>query len=336
MEAFGLALTALGLALVGYTIYLANAASFDPARGPLLRALLAAITGAGALLGLLLMSSLLALPDSNAGVALFGAGVASAAALFNAAVLASGPFRSRLRPLLGERYNPASPVHATALVLSAALLSYTVVSLIAGGGVEGLAEAIEDGGVPAAETLFQNALWVIAALLGAGMFLRRTPAETMQRLGLRVPGVMDVALGIGMGFLLYGVVLASGLVWLTLTPAEQMAQQSAVSEALAASVTTLPQALLLSLPVAIGEEIFFRGALQPVLGLVPTSLFFTALHAQYGFTPALVSLFVVGLALGVLARRRGTVAAILAHFVFNFVQLALALLATSLLPAGGT
>jgi membrane protease YdiL (CAAX protease family) len=119
-------------------------------------------------------------------------------------------------------------------------------------------------------------------------------------------------------------------------PADQVADQSAVSAALAASVTTLPEALLLSLPVAIGEEMFFRGALQPVFGLVPTALFFTALHAQYGLSPALLALFVVGLGLGVLERRRGTVAAMLAHFVFNFVQLALALLATSMLPAGGS
>ena len=336
MEGSGLALMAFGLALVATTLYLANVAALDPARGPLLRALLAAITGAGASLGLLLMASLLALPDSNAGAAVFGALMASVAALFNSAVLVSTLFRVRIGRVLGDRYDPKSPVHVTALVMSTALLSYTIVSLIAGGGVEGLADAIETSGVPAGEVLFQNLLWVLAALLGVGLFIRRGPAVTLQRLGLRMPGALDVAIGLGAGFLLYGVVVIGGLLWLALMPADQVADQSAVSAALVSSVTTLPEALLLSLPVAIGEETFFRGAIQPVFGLVPTALFFTALHAQYGFTPALLSLFIVGLALGELARRRGTVAAILAHFVFNFVQLALALLATSMLPAGGS
>ena len=123
--------------------------------------------------------------------------------------------------------------------------------------------------------------------------------------------------------------------WATLASPDWMSEGSSVAAALAESVTSLPEALLLSLPVAIGEEIFFRGALQPVFGLVPTALYFAGLHAQYGLTPALLSVFIVGLGFGLLAKRRGTVTAILAHFVYNFVQLMLVLLASSMLPAGG-
>lgn len=335
MDGLNLALLGIPLALVGYTMYLANVAALNQARRQRLRGVLGLITLMMGVMGALSMLSLLVKqPDSVA--ALLGAGVAGAAAVFSVAVLTSPVFRARLARLFGQRYDADSPVHLAALVLTSSLLSFMVVNLIAGGGVEGLAESIEQGGVSAGETLFQSTLWLLAGLLGAGLFLRRGPAETLDRLGLRIPRLLEVVAGLGSGLLLYGVVLAGAVVWTTLASPELITEQSSVAAALAASVTSIPEALLLSLPVAIGEETFFRGALQPVFGLVPTALYFTALHAQYGLTPALVSLFVVGLGFGLLAKRYGTVTAILAHFMFNFVQLMLALMAGSMLHAGGT
>jgi len=61
------------------------------------------------------------------------------------------------------------------------------------------------------------------------------------------------------------------------------------------------------------------------LGL--TSLFFALVHMQYTLTPATLIIFVVAVGLGILRRRQSTTAAIIAHFVYNFVQLALAILA---------
>ena len=335
MDPVGLAVTGLILAVVGFTIYLANEVILNPARATVLRLVLIGITGASILYGVLLMGALLADGGTRSAGAWLGLAVTAATGLFSAAVLLSDSFRNGLRRVLGSAYDPVSPVQLTGLVLCSALLSYTVIGLISVGGTEGLAEAINSEGISPAETLFQSALWVLAALLGVGLFIRRSPGQAQLRLDLRMPSLMDAAVGIGSGFLFYGVVLAGGLVWLMLSSPEQIAAQSVVSSALASSVTSVGEALALSLPVAIGEELFFRGALQPVFGLLPTSLFFAALHAQYGFTPALVALLIVGLGLGVVARRHGTVAAILAHFVFNFVQLSLALLASSMLPGGG-
>lgn len=335
MDPISLALLGAALALVGGVVYLANAAALDPARLPLLRSVLGLITLLMAALAVPVMFSLASDTPETAASAYAGAGVAAAAAAFSIGALNSPRFRSGLSRLFGERYNANSPVHLAALVLTASLLSYTVVNLVAGGGVEGLAETIEQGGVAAGETLFQSVLWVLAALLGVGLFLRRSPADTLNRLGLRMPGLLDVATGLGAGLLLYGAVLAMTAAWATLASPDWMSEGSSVAAALAESVTSLPEALLLSLPVAIGEEIFFRGALQPVFGLVPTALYFAGLHAQYGLTPALLSVFIVGLGFGLLAKRRGTVTAILAHFVYNFVQLMLVLLASSMLPAGG-
>lgn len=342
MDGVGLALMGAALALLGFILYWANTAALDASRVPLLRSLLYGVTLLIGSFGMPLLGALLFPPESldvpavGSAELIVGLAVVLGAAAFSAAVIGSGGVRIRLARLLGPAYDPNSPVHLAALVLSSALLSYTVISLIAGGGVAGLAELISESGVPVGETLFQNVLWVLAALLGIGLFLRRSPAQALNRLGLRRPGAGDVLIGAGAGLALYGLVIAGGLIWALIASPEQISEQSAVSAALAQSVTGIPDALLLSLPVAIGEEVFFRGALQPVLGLGPTALFFTALHAQYGLTPALAVLLAVGLGLGWLAKRRGTVTAIIAHFVYNFVQLVLALMAASLLPAGGS
>ena len=92
-------------------------------------------------------------------------------------------------------------------------------------------------------------------------------------------------------------------------------------------MATLPLSLAISLVVAFGEEIFFRGALQPVFGIWLTSLFFAVIHTQYTLTPATLMIFITALALGWLRQRHSTSAAIIGHFVYNFIQLALAVLA---------
>ena len=83
---------------------------------------------------------------------------------------------------------------------------------------------------------------------------------------------------------------------------------------------------LLAISVGIGEEILFRGALQPVFGIVITSLLFVALHTQYAFTPAAGILFVVSLGFGLLRARASTTAAIIAHAAYNGIPFVLAAL----------
>ena len=70
---------------------------------------------------------------------------------------------------------------------------------------------------------------------------------------------------------------------------------------------------------AVSEEVFYRGALQPILGVMLSSLFFTITHTQYGLTPATLILFVVSLGFAWLRLRYHTSAAIFAHAVFNFL-----------------
>lgn len=84
--------------------------------------------------------------------------------------------------------------------------------------------------------------------------------------------------------------------------------------------------IFISLCAGIGEEIFFRAAIQPFLGIGLTSFLFVLLHGY--LTPKNLRLSIYGLALtgiiigfGYLFEQVGLVAAIAAHTVFDLVLL---------------
>lgn len=82
--------------------------------------------------------------------------------------------------------------------------------------------------------------------------------------------------------------------------------------------------LLLALASSVGEECFFRGAMQPDLGLVTSSAIFALLHVGPGwrYLPWTVSAFAIGLAMGGMFRGFGDLSApIAAHFTINYLNL---------------
>lgn len=240
----------------------------------------------------------------------------------------SGNFRTGLRRLVGSQghYNPNSSVHLVAIILGLWLVVITLAQFILAGGIAGLADVLEQSGIPLGELVFQAVLLTVVAFLGVGMAIRRNLKESLNRLGLRLPTVSDVLWGIGAGLLLFGVTVALFSVWSAFVPEDQIIQQQAASEQVVRSFNTLPLAFLISISAAVSEEILFRGAVQPVFGLFLTSVLFAAFHSQYAFTPATLIILVIGAGLGWLRQRQNTTAAIMAHFVYNFVQLALTIL----------
>jgi membrane protease YdiL (CAAX protease family) len=75
---------------------------------------------------------------------------------------------------------------------------------------------------------------------------------------------------------------------------------------------------------ALGEEIFFRGALLPVVGLVWSSLGFALLHVgpRLRYLPWTFASFVSGMLLGQLFIWSGDLTgAVVAHFTVNFLNL---------------
>jgi membrane protease YdiL (CAAX protease family) len=71
----------------------------------------------------------------------------------------------------------------------------------------------------------------------------------------------------------------------------------------------------------LGEEILFRGLIQPVFGVLATSALFALIHLHYGPTPLLLELFLIGIVLGLVRQRWNTTAAIWVHGGFDFFAL---------------
>ena len=234
-----------------------------------------------------------------------------------------------------QGFDPANTVHMVALIIAVFLLGTQLGNFVLGGGLEGLAETTRI----TLESLVINFLpQVIVPLLGVGLFLRRSWPEVMARLGLTQPksrmGILppmieSLLAGAGMGVVMFLGAGLIALIWSLLVSPETFEAQTEATEAIADSINSWQIVFAVALAASIGEEIAFRGALQPIFGFWATALLFTAVHIQYTLTPASLLIFVVALALGWLRQNFNLWAAISAHFVYNFIQLALALLANS-------
>jgi membrane protease YdiL (CAAX protease family) len=87
---------------------------------------------------------------------------------------------------------------------------------------------------------------------------------------------------------------------------------------------TVRDALILALLSGIAEEMLFRGAIQPTLGVIPTTILFGLCHwpPRKELRPWTAMTAVLGLLFGVATEVSGHLtAAIVAHFVINFINL---------------
>jgi membrane protease YdiL (CAAX protease family) len=218
-------------------------------------------------------------------------------------------------------FEPASMMHMTAIVYCLYLVGYTVLTFLIGGGLSGLAS---DFTAPTtSELLIQMALFVGVAVLGVGLGIRRSLGESLKRLGLRAPTVTELSMASTVAFLLFSTQFVIAYVWQMVTPENVIQQQTQLSELLNSSINTLTMAFLIAATAAIGEEIAFRGALQPIFGLWPTAIFFALTHIQYTLTPATLVIVIVGVGFGWVRQKYNTTTAIVTHFLYDFALTAL-------------
>jgi membrane protease YdiL (CAAX protease family) len=164
---------------------------------------------------------------------------------------------------------------------------------------------------------------LLMGLIGVGLGLRRGVKETAARLGLRWPSWWMWLGVIGLVILLQALDFGVAAGWRALDPAsyERIVR---ISERLFGSFMSPWGALAVGIAAGLSEETLFRGALQPRFGIVLTSLLFAVSHVQYGFSPATLVIFVIGLILGWLRKRSGLVACIALHALYNIVNLLMA------------
>lgn len=161
---------------------------------------------------------------------------------------------------------------------------------------------------------------VLLAVSGCGILISRSPKETMKRLGLVKPAGWHIGIAVLMVF----VTATYDFLW---NPSGagvggKLAMYNAGTFA-AAGGNPGPAAflaLMTGVCAGAGEEILMRGALQPVLGIVPAAILHGALHGQFQHAPILI-LQVAGwsILMGIVRRYTNTTTTLITHATWNFI-----------------
>jgi uncharacterized protein len=165
-------------------------------------------------------------------------------------------------------------------------------------------------------------LWAIpTALLAVGWPLVRGPRTALTRLGLVRPSTGQIVVALLVAVLLVPVMIGlSQFVVRPLWDAFGWARtdQAALMRLFAPALTPFG-AVLAAAAAGLGEELAVRGVLQPRLGVLLSNLFFTSLHAlQYNWD-ALLPVFLLGIAFGVLRARTNTSTSAIGHAVYDLI-----------------
>jgi hypothetical protein len=217
--------------------------------------------------------------------------------------------------------NADSLVHTTALVYAVYLVGNTVASwpiINALAKDEALARQFF-GQFGVRDAWLTGLVFAATAVVGVGLYVRRGWREVAERLKIRGLTLRQLAWAGGALILLLAIEVGISQVWQILDPAGYE-RVGGLTDAFIGAFLSPLGALTVGFAAGIGEELLFRGALQPRFGLLLTTLLFTFAHAQYSLSPALIGIFVVGLGLGIVRNRANTTASILVHAGFNFLQ----------------
>jgi len=177
------------------------------------------------------------------------------------------------------------------------------------------------GRIPPVAILASQLPFVVVAVLGVGAGIRRSPRETLARLGYAPISLMH--LGIIALFIVaaFALSVATDAVFSQVQP-DLYREVGEVSQTLfnpkgMGLVPAVLFALLIGVGAGLGEETLFRGAVQPVFGIPATSVLFASMHLQYGPSLLLGYIFVLSIGLGLLRRYINTTASFLAHAGYN-------------------
>lgn len=196
----------------------------------------------------------------------------------------------------------------------------------------GESEPLDLSTVPAASLFVGHAMllaatlaWVLLGFAGTGTSPLST--ETVRQLGLASDRMAEnLALGLLGGVVAWFSMIVVALVVFgmlgLLGVGDDWLPQGAPPAI--AQMAGLPFVVRLALVLSAGffEEVFFRGLLQPRVGIVVSTMLFVFAHAGYGQPSMLVSLTVVSLVMaGLVAWRQTLWPAVFAHAAFDAIQL---------------
>jgi uncharacterized protein len=210
--------------------------------------------------------------------------------------------------------DPASAVHATALVLSTVLVGSQLANQLA---VDVLSQQARSGPVLSPiDLIVQEIPFLLAALLGVGLFVRRSPAAALDRLGLVRPTSWQIVFGLAAAFVFFA--FGNGMDALNHLIAPDTAHEvEAANQRLFGQLGSPLGIATIALSAGICEEALFRGAMQPRLGLLWTAIVFTTVHTQYGLSLDAVAVLFLAIGLGLVRRLANTTTSTVCHVVYN-------------------
>lgn len=172
--------------------------------------------------------------------------------------------------------------------------------------------------ITVADSLISVLAYPALALSLVGVWITRGWRESIKRLGLERLSAREV--GISLALVVPLLIAAVGIDQIgRLVQPERYAQLESILEAMSSGVTNPAVALILGFSAGIGEEILFRGAIQPRLGIGFTALLFAVAHSQYGFSFATVGILLIGIVLGYQRKWMNTTSCIITHGAYNTV-----------------
>jgi membrane protease YdiL (CAAX protease family) len=276
-------------------------------------------------------SGSLFLPDGARafGLCFLGTGLAGLCGLLGFLV----PVRrlaARLIPI-----DAASFVHATALATVLAVTLISFVPLVAFGKPPflGLLEQFAD--MPGMAELGERDLridqayafaWMLpSAIVAVGYPVVRNFRGALNRLGFVRPTVGQVVFAVFAGAMFVGLMsvinLKIGDVWKLMGWPETSEKE--FGQFMKSAINPIG-AIVIGATAGLGEELIFRGVIQPRMGILLANLLFTAMHAaQYNFD-ALLSVFIVGLLLGVVRKYSNTTTSAIIHGLYDFILILMA------------
>lgn len=243
----------------------------------------------------------------------YGLDLGTMATGFVAAALVSQPVRARLARVIP--IDPENPVHALALVLTAVLLGTQVVSIAF---TDVLAADQKAPALTLADLVIQEVPFLILAAAGVGIFMHRHFSDAAARLGLVVPAWWHLALALGAAGLFFA--FSQGMDYLSQALTPDLARRvQTVTQHVFGQLNNPVGIAALALVPGICEEILFRGALQPRIGLVATALLFTSIHTEYGLSFDALAVFVIAIGLGLIRKYANTTSSVLCHASYNLL-----------------
>jgi len=164
---------------------------------------------------------------------------------------------------------------------------------------------------------FYGAMAIAAVLWRTGIYGEPIFFASTESENQPVAWLANLGLGVAVGL---AVVLLSGIATRVTKWGDELAR--AMAETLGPIST--PDAILLAVASGMAEEMFFRGALQPRVGLVVATVLFAAVHfvPRREFPPWTAFALVVGIVFGLMFEATGNLLApIVAHAVINGINL---------------